>query len=324
MVDLFMRYLFLIIFVTSSTAWAEKTSDTAQQWLEKMLYAASNSNYQGIMIYGDSHTWNSLHIIHAVIDGQEYEKMLYLTGEPREFIRRGNQLMCIQPDASFTKLNKKLNQNPITKNWSQSLMQVQTLYSIKLQKQERIAGRQAQKIRLTPKDSHRYGYQLWLDTDSALLLRSDMLANNTLLERFQFAQIKIGIDLPAMLFKPTSKGKLTQAHINPNSAAPQMPNNNWQLTWLPKGFERTSNNIQRASRTSYANKQMYSDGLSAFSVFVETEQHTQPEVQQQWGATAAAIVYKPHTDKLYKITIVGELPMHSIKKIAHSIVFTPN
>ncbi len=315
-----MRFLLLFSLIISGSLFAQD-NDSAQKWLEKMLQAASNINYQGVIIYGDSKNWNSLHISHAVIAGQEYEKMLYLTGKPREFIRQGNQLMCIHANTNVTKLNKQLTQNPVAKNFVHGLMHSQKLYHITLQGQERIAGRAAQKISLTPKDPYRYSYQLWLDTHTALMLRSDMLNKNQLLERFQFAQIQIGIDLPKMLFKPETKGQLTTAKIANNPPKDQAKPQNWQMTWLPEGFKRPPMNIDSVSRQEHGEKQMYSDGLSSFSIFIEPTLESMPEMQQQWGATAALVKYKLHNKQLYKITIVGELPILAMQKIADAIHF---
>lgn len=310
-----------LLFFAAAISAADASKYSAQQWLERMVEATSDVNYQGVMIYGNQELWETLKVTHALIDGQKYEKMLYLTGEPREFIRQGNQLTCIHPDSSVTKLTKQTAQNPLSKNLSQNLQQLAEVYDAYIESQERVAGRMAQKISLKPKDAYRYAYEFWLDNDSALLLRSDMLDQSKVLERFQFSQVKIGLSLPKAMFKPETQGRLLEAEIVEPAKALETQIRNFQPTWTPSGFKLSKSKIQSDYRESRGKKLMYSDGLNYFSVFVEPSVQSLPEVNNKWGATSAIVVYKLHENKVYKVTVVGELPIEAIKKVAKSVSF---
>lgn len=318
------RIILIGLSVTSLSAWAEQFDYSAQQWLEKMADAASTRNYQGVLIYGNQQVWETLKVMRATIDGQEYEKMLYLTGKPREFIRRGNQLTCIHPDTSMTQLTKQSVQSPLSKSLNHDLTQLADIYDARISIQERIAGRMAQKISLIPKDSYRYGYHFWLDTQSALLLRSDMVEQARVLERFQFAQIRIGLDLPKMLFEPEIKGHLIEDKLTEQAKASSMPDKQGYPEWVPNGFKEFESKIQSKHRKPHGIKLMYSDGFNYFSIFIEPSLQSLPEIKSKWGATSATVVYKAHGDKVYKVTVVGELPIEAIKKVAQSVSFNVN
>lgn len=325
MMNVFTRLLGSFFILTlaffCSQLWADKSQHSAQKWLTEMAHAASATNYQGVMIYGNQNFWETLKVNHAFIDGQEYEKLLYLTGQPREFIRKGNQLTCIHPDAKVTKLTKQSAQNPVSKHFSQNFIEFSQVYEARIENEERIAGRTAQKINLIPKDAHRYGYALWLDKDTSLLLRSDMLEQENVLERFQFSQIRIGLDLPKMLFKPETQGRLVEAEIIEPNQVPLEQSEHWQPTWMPVGFELSTVKMKSVYRENRGRKRMYTDGLNYFSVFVEPSVQSLPEVKNKWGATSAIVVYKLHENKVYKVTVVGELPLEAIKKVAKSVSF---
>ena len=57
----------------------------------------------------------------------------------------------------------------------------------------RVAGRSAVALAVVPRDQHRYGFELHLDRETALPLKSLMLnEKGQLLERFQYAQFSTG------------------------------------------------------------------------------------------------------------------------------------
>src|SRR5205085_2402836 len=71
-------------------------------------------------------------------------------------------------------------------------------YAIQLGKQGRVAGRPVQQILIRPRDSFRYGYQLWADLDTGLLLKAELVdEKGRMLEQFVFAQVSIGNKVPA-------------------------------------------------------------------------------------------------------------------------------
>ena len=84
---------------------------------------------------------------------------------------------------------------------------------------------------------------------------------------------------------------------------------------MPPGFALS---VERdaASRDAL----MYSDGLSAFTLFVDqVEQDSMPDMSRRWGATAAVVRHQRDGERNMRITVVGELPMATAKRIALSV-----
>jgi sigma-E factor negative regulatory protein RseB len=320
-----------------------QAEEGARGWLERMTQAFQQQNYRGVLIYGDGQQWQTLAITHGMLDGVEQEKLLHLTGLPREMVRHGQDIICIHPGEHSPRFNSELS-NPL--HGFSRVMDVEDQYHFTLGGVERIAGRFAQRLQVTPVDNDRYGYQLWLDQNTGLLLRSDLLNNHQqVLERFQFAQIEIGLDLSAADFEPDDQGhKLTLYPVSPDQQTISTDGIGWLPNWIPAGFRITAVIQAGSPRTADADadaeqrtadtlpvRLMYSDGLAAFTLFIDpVNQEQMPEITRRWGATAAVVRYRDHTAGAadgdgsshgrLRVTVVGELPADTMIRIATSIV----
>ncbi len=320
-----------------------QAEESARGWLERMIQAFQQQNYRGVLIYGNGQEWQTLAITHGVIDGMEQEKLQHLTGLPREMVRHGHDITCIHPGDHSPRLNSELS-NPLH-GFSRVMEVDDGQYHFTLGNVERIAGRFAQRLQVTPVDADRYGYQLWLDQVSGLLLRSDLLNHQQqVLERFQFAQIDIGLDLPTSAFEPDDQGhKLTLYSVSPDHEQINTADIGWLPGWVPVGFHITAV-IQAGTSPAMKAEQnggpvtamsklpvrlMYSDGLAAFTLFIDpVSQDHLPEMTSRWGATAAVVRYREHSSgdtdgdnqSRLRVTVVGELPADTMIRIATSVV----
>jgi sigma-E factor negative regulatory protein RseB len=64
---------------------------------------------------------------------------------------------------------------------------------------------------------------------------------------------------------------------------------------------------------------MFTDGLATFSVFIEPATDTIPEGVAQRGATLAMMTGLEFQEQLYRVTIVGEIPVITAQRIAQGI-----
>ncbi|GGY45232.1 sigma factor AlgU regulatory protein MucB [Bacterioplanes sanyensis] len=293
-------------------------ADDARSWLDRMSHALKELNYQGVLIYGDARRWETMSFSHAVHDDTEYEKLIHLTGEPREVIRRGHAVSCTHPGDHVVRLSPS-SSNPLAAEFARQHGDIEGWYQLALGPQERIAGRAAQVVRVIPKDNHRFGYDLWLDVDTALLLRSDLVRQDgVVLERLQFADIDIGIALPREHFSAQQQRHHMARHLKESAAAPTQASVNWSPTWLPAGFMPSAGGDDH--HPGHLSTVMYTDGMAAFSVFVDHQADVDvPSMRQQWGATSAVVRHVEHSGERYRITVVGEVPMATAEKIAASM-----
>lgn len=320
--------LFLLALLLPVTAQAADVHD----WLERMSRAQKEQNYRGVLIYGNHQRWETLQLAHAVRQGVEYERLLHLTGAPREVIRQGHDVTCIHPGEHMMRFN--VQANPLKRDFAYQHAAPDAYYGFTLGQQNRVAGRLAQRIDVTPKDGYRYGYQLWLDRDSGLLLRSDLVdARQQVLERFQFAAIEIGVALADSDFQPQSQGHRLAAHMASHESTDVLEQQRWQIGWLPRGFMVAASQV-RAQNGNALNHPaadsgqgtlatlMYTDGLAAITVFVDdaSGEPPMPLMKQRWGATAAVVSYLNTDERQYRISVVGEVPLLTLEKIATSVM----
>lgn len=298
--------------------------DDASMWLDKMSHALKEQNYQGTLIYGSQQEWHTLSIKHAVLAGMEYEHLLHLTGDSYEILRKGHDVTCVHPGeqaVSKHPIKKSLMHSGLTDNAAG----LAKYYRLSMAEGERVADRSTQKLSIHSRDEFRYHYQLWLDQSSGLLLRSELMdLQGNMLERLQFADIDIGVELTEEAFQPRDKKHHTARHITSDHAdsrkvgSPPASSDLWQVGWVPRGFMLSA---QVSASPKHTFTVMYTDGLAAVSLFVEkvAAAEYKPFMSHRWGATAAAAQYLTTQKGRYRVTVVGEVPVATVKKIALSV-----
>jgi len=165
-----------------------------RRWLDDMNRAFSELSYDGVFSYFSGDDLASLRVVHMVVDGQQRERLVHLNGAPREIVRRGDEVQCIvMPGDALLELEQSIPSGPFARSFVRRYDQISDHYGLSLSGQDRVADRVAVRLAVTPRDDHRYGYRLWLDKETRLLLRSELLSSNgERLEIFQFNQIRLG------------------------------------------------------------------------------------------------------------------------------------
>lgn len=292
-----------------------QASDTedARVWLEKMGKALRQENYEGIFTYMRGNHFDTVKVVHQFKDGKEYERMLHLNGEKREIIQEGDKLVCKHAASQDVDLEHEVSMGPFTHSFNENLNAYQDLYNFTLHGQDRIADRNAIKVGITPKYHDRYGYRLWLDEETGLLLQSHLVNRGRVLEVFQFVQVDIGKpisdkNLTSALARESVKHQLTPDI--PESAGSTQSKPDWKVSWVPDGF--------RPVHIPQANRLLFTDGLATFSVFVEQSGSAAlPELTTHMGGTV--VLSRRLKDSAQHITVVGEVPEDVARKVAESV-----
>lgn len=306
--------LSLWLFVTALTmsalsAYAESESGvqnrSPQQWLEQMSRSHRELNYSGVLSYQSPGQMHSYRLRHGVVNGKEFEHVEPLSGGSRDLVRFGHHVSCIHPG------HQLLRQN------SSSVSPAQH-YRMSLDGVERVADRKAVVLQIQPTDRHRYGYRLSLDKETGLLLRSELLSGRgRAIERFQFVMIEIGGELPSSA-KARIAGGHNPSHREPLDVAQSealKAEQSWQPSWVPQGFL-----MVRAESDRGGHLQTYSDGMTAFSVFLDPDQQSDSEPAEiQQGATVAVSTPLMDERARWLATVVGEIPLATARKIAASV-----
>ncbi|WP_417596627.1 MucB/RseB C-terminal domain-containing protein [Oceanospirillum sp.] len=290
--------LFGVLFISQAT----KAADSADQWLQRFSEAMHNYEYSGVLVYSREGQLDAVELSHDVNDQGEQARLSYLDGLPREFLQQGDRITRkISGEVVTSDLIQ--GRNP-SGRLSGGLEKIKQFYQLQLKGQGRVVGRPAVIVEIVPRDNQRLGYRLWLDKESALLLKSvtlDPLARA--LETFQFTS-----------FSFTAKNE--QTGVNSDEAPLSVAQN--ILPWLPEGFELfMQKQAVMVSEDHLANMYSWSDGVSTFSVFVEPlRADSLKEGHHQYGATVVVIRSIHEQNQGRVITVVGEIPLHTAQKIA--------
>ena len=88
--------------------------------------------------------------------------------------------------------------------------------------------------------------------------------------------------------------------------------------WVPSGFSQKSSHTQRlVSSRMPVQHVVYSDGLALVSVFIEELMENVPPLQGY--SSMGAVNAFSRMDEKYQITVVGEIPQATARKIAASV-----
>ena len=315
------RYCFLPILVWVVSAQA----DSVDKWLMKINDAALNLNYHGIFVYAYDSRLESMRVIHQVNNGVVRERIYSLNDAPREIIRDAGQVWCYVPEKNigvheFRETSKQSFPNILPQRFNR----LGDNYELTLGRVGRIADRTTQQILILPLDNYRYGYALWSDTETGLLLKATLVDNQGKpIEQYMFTQVEIGTTIPDSALLPlTSKEKLKWFGVENVGSGPRyavVDNPSWKVGSVPEGF-KVSRQIKRMSpiRGQMMEHYVYSDGLAAVSVFIEMigdTRHPQINGISRMGAVHAF----GHAQDGYHITVVGEVPSATVDMIGMSV-----
>ncbi|MEE4361287.1 MAG: MucB/RseB C-terminal domain-containing protein [Pseudomonadales bacterium] len=298
-----------------------------EQWLQRMDDALGTLDYRGEFSYLNGRDLSSLSIRHAILDGVARERLTHLDGPPRELIRTGDDLLCVMRRGDpLAELGRQVPTGPITRSFVGGFSVVPEAYRARAAGEGRIARRSARVIELLPVDDSRYGYRLWIDAETALPLRSELLdPSGRALEVFQFVNLEVGGSFSLADFAPPAGDQLEIQRIVFADGAPSGDRpieEAWEAGWLPGGFAMAARDLRRLPfATAPVDALLYSDGLASFSVFVERlVGHAGYDHSSQLGGTVAVVRrLEMPDDRRWLVTVVGEVPLATAERVARSV-----
>lgn len=311
----------LSLFVSGVTI-AESAQD-GLQLLERMSHSVQEQSYDGIFVYKRGDDMGSVRIIHLVKDGKERERVMHLEDQPRELVLGAHDIGCVHSGA-------RLLRSPVAKPANaaghpydaEHSGQLSRYYTFKTQGSGRVAGRTTTKLHIEPRDKQRLGYQLYLDKQSDLLLKSVIVdSNRAVLESFWFTQIKIGNDVNEADLQPESEAATRSEYhtlSDPHQRSSASGEAAWQTAWVPDGFVMAADAKRRLGKSNM-DSMHYTDGLAMFSVFVEPVKEPTPPFEQRQGSTVVYSESKRDGAGWHTVTVVGEVPASTAKEIAKGV-----
>jgi sigma-E factor negative regulatory protein RseB len=310
-----MRAIPLLTLLLSGWFVVPAHADEAQDWLNRLGHAEQQQSFQGTFVYERNGSFSTHNIWHRVQDGKVRERLLQLDGSAQEVVRVDGHTQCVSGT-----LIAGLGDSPNSSARALDPQKLKNWYDLAVIGKSRVAGRSAVIVSLTPRDQHRYGFELHLDKETGLPLKSLLLDDKgRLLERFQFTQLN-SADVPSDSdLQPGTDCKVVNLDSDKASAvkAAQV----WRSDWLPPGFELTSSTARKDPETkTQVSSLMYDDGLARFSVFLEPLNGAAvTDTRTQLGPTVAVSRRLTTPQGEMMVTVVGEIPVGTAERIALSM-----
>jgi len=290
--------------------------DTAGGWLSRMMMAARDQSFSGAFVYSNGESLQSMRILHLVQGHGEVQRLYTLNGQPREVIRRDDHLVVRQPNGQKTHFIEPSHAAPFPMLSTREIAGLESHYELRLIDWNRVAERPCRGVALVPRDQLRYGHRLWLDQETGLLLRSQLVDEaGEVLEQLLFTEVRFGADHPSLLAElgldAVPSGSLDKPSVTEVDQA-------WGLIEPPTGFRRVSYLRHKGSEGQPTTDQLVlTDGLATVSVYIGPADSSAAESEglTRMGATHAYT--KTHDD--HRIVVVGEVPAKTATLIAEAV-----
>ena len=313
-----MKWLLPVLLAVAGQAFAE---GSARQWLDGMSNALQSLNYDGTFVYLHDGKLETMRIVHQASEQGEQERLVSLTGSPREVLRDDKVVTCIMADSKSVMVGKSRPRSPFPMV-PEDLDSLSRYYQLEDVGEDRIAGHMTRVVTITPRDHFRYGYHFWIDSTNYMLLKSDLTGvDGEAIEQVMFTHINVSERLSALALQPTLTGEgynWTRQGADGRDSAVVPGTPDWVVKRLPDGFELTDFQRKRMRKGGASVEHLvFSDGLATMSVYVE-KRMSDDKSFLGLSSMGALNAFGAVVDG-YQVTVVGEVPPATVQMVARSV-----
>ena len=287
-------------------------------WLNRMAAAVQQTSYEGTVIRIRAGEVEALKVVHTISDGIVYEKVVSQEGDGLEIIRKGNEVHCILPDSRSVLVEEWDDRSTLFSTLPSSEVRFGSEYDVSLVHEERVAGRQAVLVAIRPHDEYRYGHRIWLDTETAFPLKTQLISTDgTPIDQVKFADIKLSRSIDPDILAPSIDISSFRWVDQPPRHIGDAIDTKWRSADLPRGFRAVATHGEMMpGGTDVTTHIVYSDGLANVSVFIAPAgDSTEEGAFEVGGASSYSTVIEG-----YRVTAVGEVPSITLEQIATTMM----
>ena len=325
----------LVILVFAS---ANSSADDLSDILKRMSDVGQSQNYRGTFILRKSDNLSALEVAHGVDEKGVWERMDSLNGETKKILRHNNRIISVYPERQLVTLRHTNKQQSLHLQLPENIDKLELFYSMTRLKDDRIANHAALVVDLLPRDQYRYGYRYWIDKETGMLLRCDLISeNNEIIEQMMFTSLEYLEGASSHDFDLQQFERFNQQVMNtPETEVVNSKETKWQVKQLPNGFMLTQNTMrylqQPVMNKQQADKEtagmapdlqhlVFSDGLASVSVFIEKNKGNAGHLQ---GASSmGAVNAYGYSSGDFFVTVVGEVPEKTVQQMAQTAIKMP-
>lgn len=286
-------------------------------WLQKISEANLKQSYRGTFIYRCNAQLVAMKIIHAANQDGGFEKLFALNGPEHEVVQNG-QLMT-----SSLFRGKRVMAGGLSKSNAEEYEgNLDAHYQIAEVGADRIADRHTTVMEIRPSDKFRYGFLIWLDNDTGIVLRSDMIdEEGKVIEQVMFVDLEMLADQDALRFIGDAQGASEQQaddEAMTRAKTDSLSDSQWRANNIPSGFKLSERYLRKDADNGVSQEQLvFTDGLASVSIFIEPYSKNEEPMVGETNIGAINVYGKLIND--HQIMVVGDVPKSTVEFIAGSL-----
>lgn len=303
---------------------ATSSPQSVEQWLIRLHDAARQRAYVGTFVVTAGNYMSSARVWHVCEGTQQIERVEALTGVSRATYRRNDQVVTYLPESRVAIAEKRESLGIFPNLLNRADSTIAQFYRLTSGGNDRVAGLLADVVQLVPRDNWRFGYRVWTEQSTGLVVKLQTLdATQAVLEQAAFSDLQLA--------QPLSWGKLSALMDNTEGyvvkraelISTTADQEGWQLKAGVPGFKSVSCHRRHESGVVVGRGPLqcvFSDGLASVSIFIEAfdvAHHGRPQPHDEFAMGATHML----TRRLgaWWLTVVGEVPPQTLQMFAQGL-----
>lgn len=292
------------------------------EWLVRTHEASRRRAYTGTFVVSAGNAMASARMWHVCDGTQQMERVETLTGTPRTTLRRNDEVVTFVPETRVAVWERRESLGLFPALLQSQASQLGEFYSLRrVPQSDRVAGFEADVVDLVPRDALRFGYRIWSEKKTGLMVKLQTLdAEQRVLEQVAFSELQL--DAPVRMDQLLKQMKAREGYtVQHHKLLPTTPQNQgWQLKAPVPGFAPVSCHVREAVAPGQPSPPMqwvFSDGLASVSVFAELFDPKRHGNEGGMATGATHSLSRRHGD--FWLTVVGEVPPKALQQFAQQI-----
>ena len=297
------------------------------EWLLRIHEASRRRAYIGTFVVSSGPVLTSARIWNICDGEQQMQRVETLSGAPRSTFRRNDQIITFLPETKTAIAEKRESLGLFPELLKSTASPIAQHYSLRRVGAERVAGLDSDVVLLQPKDDLRFGYRVWSEKKSGLVVKLQTLdAEGRVLEQAAFSELQLDA--------PVSFGKLTQMMENTEGYRVERPElvkttalaEGWAMRapvagFLPMSCYKRPSAVADSNGNDTTLQWIFSDGLASVSIFIEQFDRKRHAHEGFTTLGATHTLSKRLADKAgeWWLTVVGEVPRHTLNAFAQGL-----
>lgn len=326
-----LRYALLLALCLSGAVFAQNAPKLGasrelgiDQWLTRVHAASRGRAYVGTFVVTSGTEMSSSRIVHACDGQRQVERVEALNGPARLTFRRDAEVVTFLPQSRLVVQEVRASLGMFPDVLKQADASVARYYQLKTGGVDRVAGLNADKVQLLPLDALRFGYKIWTEQRTGLVLKLQILdAHQRVLEQAAFSELQLDVPVRMAELITQMDNRTGYSVHTPAVEVTTSSQEGWRLKPLP-GFRQISCHRRGASRlnalTGPTVQCVFSDGLASVSLFMEPYDAKRHRAPHQGEALAQGATHMVTGQRgAWWLTAIGEVPVRTLELLMQGL-----